>query len=152
MKILDVLQENAILLNLVSKEKIGVLGELVAPLARITRIEETDIFNVLMERERLGSTGIGGGVGIPHCKFKGLKKIIMGFGLSHEGVEFESIDGKLTYVFFLLVTPEESADVHLKLLARLSRLLSKEYFKNSIAEVKTNRELINLIKENDHDS
>ncbi len=149
MRILDVLKESAILINLLSEEKIGVLNELIVPVAPIVRVAEIDIFNVLMERERLGSTGIGGGVGIPHCKLKGLQDTIMGFGLSRKGVDFESIDGELTYVFFLLITPEEAADTHLKLLARLSRLLSKEYFKDAILTIEDNQELIRLIKEHD---
>ncbi|MBW1961629.1 MAG: PTS sugar transporter subunit IIA, partial [Deltaproteobacteria bacterium] len=128
MKILDVLQKDAILLDLKSTDKKGVLDELVAPVARIAKLNHDDIVRVLMERESLGSTGIGGGIGIPHGKVKALKSLILGFGLSRKGVDFESMDGRPTYIFFLLITPENSAGHHLKLLARISRILKNDPF------------------------
>jgi PTS system nitrogen regulatory IIA component len=94
-----------------------------------TGIETRQLVRVLMERERLGSTGIGGGIGIPHGKMERLTSLVLGVGISHQGVDFESLDGRPTRIFFLLMTPENSAGLHLKLLARISRLLKNYLFK-----------------------
>ncbi|MBW1695613.1 MAG: PTS sugar transporter subunit IIA [Deltaproteobacteria bacterium] len=151
MKILDVLQKDAILLDLKSTDKKGVLDELVAPVARIAKLNHDDIVRVLMERESLGSTGIGGGIGIPHGKVKALKSLILGFGLSRKGVDFESMDGRPTYIFFLLITPENSAGLHLKLLARISRILKNDPFKEKLLAARDKDEVIKTIQEEDED-
>ncbi|MBW1994424.1 MAG: PTS sugar transporter subunit IIA [Deltaproteobacteria bacterium] len=151
MKILDVLQKDAILLDLKSTDKKGVLDELVAPVARIAKLNHDDIVRVLMERESLGSTGIGGGIGIPHGKVKALKSLILGFGLSRKRVDFESMDGRPTYIFFLLITPENSAGLHLKLLARISRILKNDPFKEKLLAARDKDEVIKTIQEEDED-
>jgi nitrogen PTS system EIIA component len=132
MKILDVLQTSTILPNLQARDKKGVLEELVAPVAVLTGIEARRLVRVLMERERLGSTGIGGGIGIPHGKIEQLPSLMLGVGISHQGIDFESLDGRPTHIFFLLMTPENSAGLHLKLLARISRLLKNDLFKEKL--------------------
>ena len=91
MKILEILQKEAILEDLVSTDKKGILEELVVPVAKVANVSEDGLVKVLLERERLGSTGICGGVGIPHGKLKNLENIVLGFGLSRNGVDFESI-------------------------------------------------------------
>jgi PTS system nitrogen regulatory IIA component len=151
MKILDVLEKEAILVDLKSSDKIGILNELVVPAARITGLDHNDMVRVLMERERLGSTGIGGGIGIPHGKLKSLEKPVLGFGLSRKGVAFESMDGQPTYLFFMLITPEHSTDMHLKLLARVSRLLKKEPLKEMMMKATSADEIISIIGEDDND-
>jgi nitrogen PTS system EIIA component len=151
MKILDVLDKEAILVDLQAKDKIGILNELVAPIARNTGIDQSEMVRVLMERERLGSTGIGGGIGIPHGKLKNLEKLVLGFGLSRKGVDFESMDGYPTHLFFLLITPEHATDLHLKLLARVSRLLKKEPLKEMMMKVTSADEVIDIISEDDED-
>ncbi|NIW00604.1 PTS transporter subunit EIIA, partial [Candidatus Saccharibacteria bacterium] len=129
MKILDVMPKEAILDDLKSQNKKGLLEELVTPLAASTGLNSDDLVRVLMERERLGSTGIGGGIGIPHGKIKDLESLVLGFGLSRKGIDFESIDGEPTHIFFVLITPEDSTGLHLKLLARISRILKNDHFK-----------------------
>ena len=151
MKILDVLHEETIITELKSKDKKGVLEELVKPVARITEINHEKLVRILMDRERLGSTGIDGGIGIPHGKLKELDSLILGFGLSKSGVNFESMDGRPTHIFFLLFTPENSTGIHLKLLARISRLLKDDDFKEKLINVSTVDEVILIIKENDED-
>ena len=125
MKIQDVLLREAIVDDLKSQTKNGVLAELVAPVAQVAGVDPDELVRVLVERERLGSTGIGGGIGIPHGKLKDLESLVLGFGLSRNGVDFESIDGLPTHIFFILITPENSTGLHLKLLARISRILKK---------------------------
>ncbi|MBW1759346.1 MAG: PTS sugar transporter subunit IIA, partial [Deltaproteobacteria bacterium] len=104
MKIVDALHRETIIVNLESNDKKGILEELVAPVARISGVNHEKLVKVLLERERLGSTGIGGGIGIPHGKLKGLDSLVLGFGLSKKGVDFDSMDSQPTHIFFLLVT------------------------------------------------
>lgn len=149
MKILDVLRKEAVVLDLKAREKKGVIEELVAPLAEISGVASGDLVKVLMERERLGSTGIGGGIGIPHGKLKGLESLIVGFGLSRKGVDFESMDGRPTHIFFLLVTPENSIDVHLKLLSQISRILKNDLLKQRLRNAQTSDDILDIIREED---
>jgi len=151
MKICDVLQKEAILADLKSQNKKGILEELVAPVTEIAKVNQEDLVKVLLERERLGSTGIGGGIGIPHGKMKDLESLVLGFGLSRKGVDFESLDGKPAHIFFLLVTPENSTGLHLKLLARISRILKNEPFKDKLLGASDPEEILAIIKEEDEE-
>ncbi len=149
MKILDVLDEEAILVDLKAKDKKGVIEELVAPIARISGVETDILVRVLLARERLGSTGIGGGIGIPHGKLKDLDRLLLGFGLSRNGIDFESMDGLPTHIFFLLVTPENSTGIHLRLLAQISRILKNETFKERLLTATRPSDVIDAIKEHE---
>ena len=149
MKILEVLDKEAILVELKSDDKKGVLEELVTPAARIAGVNHEEVMRVLLDREQLGSTGIGGGIGIPHGKLKGLKSLVLGFGLSRKGVDFESMDGKPTHIFFLLVTPENSTGLHLKLLARISKILKNDLLKEKLLGATDSDEILSIIKEED---
>lgn len=149
MKILDVLNLDAILSDLKAKDKKGILEELVTPIATITNMNHKELVRVLMEREQLGSTGIGEGIGIPHGKIKGLESMVIGFGLSKKGVDFDSIDGKPTHIFFTLITPDQSTDLHLKLLARISRVLKNDDFRTKLLMATTSEEIYGIIKQED---
>ncbi|MBU1182709.1 MAG: PTS sugar transporter subunit IIA [Proteobacteria bacterium] len=151
MKILEVLPKEAIITDLKSKVKNEVIEELVASISKITGINSAELIKVLLERERLGSTGIGGGIGIPHGKLKNLESLIMGFGLSRKGADFESIDGRPAHLFFILLTPENSTGLHLKLLARISRLLKNESFKKKLMDATDSNQVYSIIEEVDED-
>ena len=151
MKILDVLQPEAILPELKSRTKKEVLEELSVPVAQLARIDPVLLVRVLLERERLGSTGIGGGIGIPHGKLPNLDHLVIGFGLSRKGVDFESLDGTPTRLFFLLVTPENSTGLHLKLLARISRILTNEPFKERLLQATSREQIYGIIREEDEE-
>lgn len=151
MKILDVLRKETILTDLKSKDKKGVIEELAASVSQITGINSRELVQVLLERERLGSTGIGGGIGIPHGKLANLESLIMGFGLSRKGVDFESMDGRPTHLFFLLITPENSTGLHLKFLARISRILKNDSFKKKLMKAASSNEVYSIIGEVDED-
>ena len=151
MKILDVMPKAAILDDLKSQNKKGLLEELVVPLAGSTGLNSDDLVRVLMERERLGSTGIGGGIGIPHGKIKDLESLVLGFGLSRKGIDFESIDGEPTHIFFVLITPEDSTGLHLKLLARISRILKNDQFKERLLNAADQDEIFEIIKQEDEE-
>jgi PTS system nitrogen regulatory IIA component len=149
MKIVDALQKEAILIDLKAKDKQGVIEEMVAPVACICGIAEDEIVRVLMEREGLGSTGIGEGVGIPHGKLKNLNAMVLGFGISRKGIDFESIDNRPTHIFFLLITPESSTGLHLKLLARISRVLKSKPFKEQLLGATSAGEVVAIIEKAD---
>jgi len=151
MKILDALKQEAVISDLQSIDKRGVLEELSEPVSKLFNIDKEDLVNILMERESLGSTGIGGGIGIPHGKLKNLDHLVLGFGLSRPGVDFESMDGRPTHIFFLLVTPENSTGLHLKLLARISRILKNDPFKAQLMAAGNAEEIIGIIAEEDED-
>jgi PTS system nitrogen regulatory IIA component len=147
MKILDVLPKEAILADLMAVDKKGVLEELAVPVAKISGVNQEELVKVLMEREKLGSTGIGDGIGIPHGKVKDLTSLILGFGLSRKGVDFDSMDGLPAHIFFLLITPENSTGLHLKLLARISKFLKNDLFKEKLLRATTSDEIYSIIKE-----
>ncbi|MFH1980291.1 MAG: PTS sugar transporter subunit IIA [Pseudomonadota bacterium] len=151
MKISDVLHKDSILSSIAAADKKGVLEELSAPVARLAGIPPDELVRILLERERLGSTGIGGGIGIPHGKLKSIDKLVLGFGLSRRGVSFDSIDGKPTHIFFLLITPESSTGLHLKLLARISRVLKNEPFKAKLMAAENVNEIYAIITEEDEE-
>jgi len=146
MKILDFIDPKTIITDLKATDKKGVLEELTLPVADISQIEHKELVRVLIEREHLGSTGIGNGIGIPHGKLKNLPSLILGFGLSRKGVNFDAMDKKPTHIFFLLLTPDNSTDLHLKLLARISKILKEETFKDKILVSSDKDEVIRLIQ------
>ncbi len=151
MKILDALDREAIISDLAASNKRDTLKELALPLAKATDLDLDTLVNVLTEREKLGSTGIGGGVAIPHGKLKDLTDITLGFGRSRQGVAFDSMDGQPTHIFFLLLTPENSTGLHLKMLARISRLLKQETFKAKLLQAETGDELYQAIAGEDEE-
>ncbi len=151
MKITEVLHKEAILVDLKANDKKGVLEELSKPVSQIGGINQQDLVRVLLEREQLGSTGIGGGIGIPHGKLKNLDNLVLGFGLSRKGIDFDSMDRRPTHIFFLLVTPENSTGLHLKVLARISRLLKNDDFKEKLLQISDAEEFLNEIEQVDYE-
>jgi PTS system nitrogen regulatory IIA component len=150
MKLSELLDQNHIIPDLKAKDKKGVLEELVDVIfCSDPSFDKDSLVKVLLERERLGSTGIGDGVAIPHGKFPGLKHPIISFGRSRKGVDFEAMDGDPTFLFFLLVAPEDSASVHLKALAKIARIIKNRSFRSLLMQVPTREEIYQAIIEND---
>lgn len=145
MKISDILDKDSIVVNLISKDKKGVLEELAASISKRTGTETKDVVKVLLEREQLGSTGIGGGIGIPHGKLASINSIVLGFGISREGVDFDSLDNKPVHVFCLLMTPINSTGIHLSVLAQISRILKQSDFKANLLKAESSEEIEQLI-------
>jgi len=148
MKIAEILSRDRVILELKSIGKQEVIQELTAVLPK-EGLDLDRVVQVLMDRERLGSTGIGDGVAIPHGKLSGLNSLIAAFGRSTKGVEFESLDGHPTHLFFLLVAPEDSAGAHLKALARVSRLFKDGQFRKVLMGAKDVDELYRALLEED---
>ena len=150
MKIVDFLNEKAITANIKATNKEGIIRELVDLLVKAEGIKnKEELVKILLNRETLGSTGIGQGIGIPHGKTNAVKKLVAAFGICHQGVNFDALDGEPVYIFFLLVAPEDSAGPHLKALARISRLLKDKFFRESLKSLSDDKAILKLIREED---
>jgi len=119
----DFISPDSVVSSLKAKTKKQLLQDLSARAARLTGLQERDIFDVLLQRERLGSTGLGHGIAIPHGKLAGLKRIVGIFARLSEPIDFDAVDGAPVDIVFLLLAPEGAGADHLKALARISRLL-----------------------------
>ena len=134
MKIADFLSKDCIKIGLTSKSKKDVLEEMVDVLAAAGKIKDKKkVLEALMEREELGSTGIGQGVAIPHGKTDEVGEIVAAFGLSKDGVGFDTLDGDPVNIFFLLLAPHNESGIHLKSLAKISGLLKDKYFRKALS-------------------
>ena len=151
MKITDILKKDMILNNLKAHDKQGILQELAIVAAPAAGLPADEILNVLMDRERIGSTGLGGGIGIPHGKIKKLQNPVICLGLSRQGADFESMDGLPTHIFFLLLTPENSTGLNLKLLAQISRMLKNGPFKEILLNAANRDEIYAVIEREDEE-
>jgi PTS system nitrogen regulatory IIA component len=151
MKISEILNKDSIIANLASTNKNGIIKELSMAVAKTTNALPDDIAEVLLERENLGSTGIGGGIAIPHGKLDSVGSVTIGFGLSPQGVEYDSLDGRLVHIFFLLLTPATHTGSHLKVLAQISKLLKKEQFKQGLKAAQSREEIFEIIMEQDEE-
>lgn len=146
----DLLQENLIIEELEAVDKQGVLREFARMLKSMNKVDnEEDILRVLLEREALGSTGIGDGVAIPHGKLPMSSEMIVAFGRSNKGVDFQAMDSKPVHLFFLLVTPEDRPGDHLKALARISRILKNSALRECLQTAPSRQELQRLIYQED---
>ena len=139
--------------NLQAKNKSDALQELVQTIINGgLKLDLAAVMEVLQQREKLGSTGIGDGVAIPHGKIPGLPDLVVAFGRSKEGISFDSIDGKPVHIFFLLLAPENSAGQHLKVLAKISKMLKVVDFRKKLMEAKSHDELHQIIISQDQNS
>ncbi|MBF0224851.1 MAG: PTS sugar transporter subunit IIA [Desulfobacterales bacterium] len=151
MKILDFLKKEAIISDLKAKDKKSTLEEMSVPISNLSGIPHNKIVRVLMEREQLGSTGIEGGIGIPHGKMESIDSIIMSFGINRKGIDFDSIDGLPSHIFCLILAPESSTGPHLKLLSQVSKILRSDDFKETLINSNDEEELFSIIKSVDEE-
>jgi len=153
MKITEMLKREFVLEQLVAGNKRDALAELAGVFAQgRTKVDSEAMLHVLLERERLGSTGIGDGIAIPHGKLPGLEEMVVSFGRSRDGIAFEAMDGKPVHLFFLLMAPENSAGLHLKALAKISRMLKDANFRKNLLEAKMQEDLFRIIAEKDDET
>jgi len=132
MRLEDYLQPDFVIGNLAAESKSEALAELVAPVkALLPDFDAARAHRVLLDRENLGTTGIGDGVAIPHGKMENLEKIVIVVGRSLKGVNFDALDFKPCRIFFVVLAPEHVAGLHLRILAHISRLLSDESFRRA---------------------
>jgi PTS system nitrogen regulatory IIA component len=150
MRLLDYLPKELIIPSLEAEDKRGVLAELAQACANYSpEVNQDRLLDVLLERERLGSTGVGDGVALPHGKLARLSRMLVAFGRSKRGVPFDSKDGEPAKLFFLLVAPEDSSGTHLKALARISRMCKDPAFRSSLEEAAGVNEIFKIIEAED---
>jgi PTS system nitrogen regulatory IIA component len=150
MKIMDIFRKEYIIEELKAKTKRDVLVELSGVIrGGDGAINHELIVNTLLDREKLGSTGIGDGIAIPHGKLADLDELIASFGRSREGVAFDSMDGKPANLFFLLLAPENTTGLHLKALAKISKMMKDSAFRKKLIEAKSKDELYSIIADKD---
>ena len=146
-KITDYMSEDLISLDLKSETKAEVLVELSKLMEKSPNIEEGDniVYTALVDREKIGSTGIGKGVAIPHAKTEGAKGLTIAFGISKKKIDFNSLDNENVSIFFVFASPNKDSQVYLKVLARISRLIREEKFREGLLNCKTPKEVIEYI-------
>jgi PTS system nitrogen regulatory IIA component len=132
MKLAEYLDKDLIISDLSARTKSEVLAELVSPLAaRFPHLDSKRVAQVLMDREMLGTTGIGDGIAIPHGKLDSIEQVLVIVGRSRQGVDFASLDHKPASIFFTVLAPSSVVGLHLKLLATVSRLLKDDSFRQA---------------------
>lgn len=150
MKILDFLGEGCIIPDISADSKDEALVRLVEKsVEREPSLTLEKVLAVIKEREQLGSTGIGGGVAIPHGKLADLGRVLIIVGRSREGVPFEAVDNRPVHIVVLLLAPDDSATVYLKLLARVSRLLKTPGVYEQILDAADEASVLKVIAEVD---
>ena len=150
MKLTDILHKDAIIDDIKSHDKKGVLAEFAALAQKVSpQLNKKDVLEILLDREELGSTAVGHGVAIPHGKMKGLSSILALFGRSTEGIDFQAHDEKPTHLFFVLLAPETAIGNHLQALARLSRLLKEPTLREALIQAPS-EELYDLLISEDN--
>lgn len=145
-KLSNLLKEKFINLELKNKDKKKVIAELVELVAQSRKLKnKRAFFDAILEREALGSTGIGDGIAIPHAKTKVAKNFILAFGRSNEGIDFGALDGEKTFLFFILASPKDEVGRHLKILADISRLVKDKFIVRLLRHAKDKREILDII-------
>ena len=147
MEVNEFINQNLIKMNLVSEDKDSVIKEMIEIMAENEIItDKEEVIKKAMEREEKGTTGVGKGVAIPHVKSAAVRRPAVAFGRSDAGIDYGSMDKKLSHLFFLITVPEESNDEHLKLLAQLSRNLVHDDFRGSLLEAEDEEEIMSILE------
>ncbi|OIP63573.1 MAG: PTS fructose transporter subunit IIA [Nitrospirae bacterium CG_4_9_14_3_um_filter_53_35] len=150
MKLTDLLEQSLMIPDLKGQNKKDVLKEFASLLYDQKKIRDRDEFlEVILGRETLSSTGIGEGIAIPHGRLKDLDRLILAFGLSLKGIDFDAMDGKPVHLFFVLTAPDAAPVDHLKTLARISKILKNRSFRKRLLKARTREELYDLIRAED---
>ncbi|MFQ5329402.1 MAG: PTS sugar transporter subunit IIA [Thermodesulfobacteriota bacterium] len=153
MRLEDFLSKDLITPDLAALDKRGVLDELASILAgKVEGLTREELLELLLAREKLGSTGIGFGVAIPHAKHDSLEHTIVAFGRSKNGVDFQAMDDKPAHLFFMIFAPGGATTVHIKVLARISMLLKDAPFREKLMRAESSDEIYRTIVENDRRS
>jgi fructose-specific phosphotransferase system IIA component len=144
----QILELECVKVPLAGTDKDSVIKELVDLLdAAKLLADKSEVLQAVLSRENTRSTGIGSGIAIPHGKCKGVRELVMAMGVSPRGIDFQSIDSKPVYIFVLLVSPIDKTGPHIQALARISRLMLDEDFKNKLQSAASAEQLYNLISE-----
>ncbi len=150
MKITDFLDKRCVIIGMRSRTKKEAIKELLTKLKENGFIkDEKEILETVMEREKLGSTGIGQGIAVPHAKSDQIENLVAALGISKTGIDFNSLDGEPVNIVFLVLAPTKSVGLHLKALAKIARLLKDRVFRNALKDAQSPEEIMDLIKEDE---
>lgn len=150
MQLVDVLKENLVFLNFEAENKEQAIEKFILSLQKSGSIKEPEALkDALFEREKLGTTGVGGGIALPHARSSAIKDLTVAFFRSESGIDFKAIDDSPVHLIFMLLAPISSGGPYLKLLAKISRLLRGEDFKKSLLDAKDAAGIMQIIQEND---
>ena len=148
MRLASLTRPELIFVDLPGRDRQEVLRLLAEKLAQGGVVADSEeLFQKLWERERLGSTGIGSGVAIPHCKLKGLRSGVVAIGLAREGIDFQAVDGRPVQLFFLVVSPSESPAEHLQVLAAISRWVKADHHVEKVLRLSDRDAIFTLLSE-----
>ena len=146
--IADYIKVDTINLNLESKNKNAVIKELYNNLKKTNLIKDEELgLNDIFAREEMGSTGIGRKIALPHAKTKAVDELIATFGISRNGIDYESLDNENVNIFFMFLCPEDKTQEYLKVLARISRLIRDDKFIDKLLKAESNGEIIEIIRD-----
>jgi len=145
-KLSSLLRENLIELELEGKDKSQIVDELVNIIINSGKAKNKKaLASAINARENLGSTAIGNGVAVPHAKIDGIKQTMLAFGRSAAGVDFNSLDGEKTHLFFMLISPKDDIGSHLKILAKISHLIKDRFMVSLFKKAHSKKEVISMI-------
>lgn len=147
MKLIDLLKINYIKYPLAASNKVDVIKELLSLFSENNLIDNREeVLKAVLEREKILSTGLGNGVAIPHCKTNSVEEFGVALGIHSKGVDFQSLDHKPAHIIFLLIGPENKPGFHIRLLSRISRIISKEDVRRQILASKTPEEIYRIFQ------
>lgn len=150
MKIMSFLDPKCVILPVKGKDKKSIIRELIDILERHHRVKnKEEAFKSVMEREKLGSTGVGLGVAIPHGRTSAVDKLVGALGISPEGVDFESLDGEPVHFIFLILSPLDATGDYLRAISRVARFFKDKFFRETLKNVSSVEEAIKIIKQED---
>ncbi len=152
MYLYELLDEDSIAMSLESRTKDEVLEEMVDILDRTGKIKNKDaVLKAVMDRERIMTTGIGNGVGVPHCKTNAVDRLVAALGVSRDGIDFQAPDDEPARLIFILIAEHNNPGPHVRALARLAKLLSNKQVRDALLAAKTPRELLRIMREREHE-
>jgi PTS system nitrogen regulatory IIA component len=150
LKIAEILREQCVIADIKGITKKEIITELVEALGKAHLINDVEtVVNTVMEREKLGSTGIGNGVAVPHGKLKNVSNIMCAFGRSQDGVDFDAVDRGFVHIFFLVLAPEDSTSLHLKVLSRITKILRDQSLREKVMKLSNTHDIYTSILEED---
>lgn len=146
MKLSRFCDEGLISFELKSKDKDEAIEELVNLASKSKLVKDKDeLLKAVLEREKLVTTGVGYGVAFPHAKSKAVRGIVIAFGRSEQGIDFDAMDKNPVYLFFLIAAPEDAIGAHLNVMARLSYIMKSEDNRDKLLKIKSPKELLEIL-------
>jgi len=152
MKLTDFISKSAIIKELKSKDKKGAMSEIIETMKgayKVEKLKTSEILDSLIKREKIGSTGIGNSISVPHVKIDGIKTVVGAFGRSATGIDFNAIDGEPVHLIFLILASTDDPDSNLQALRRIAQVAKQPNFCKFLREAKDASEIMGLFRELD---